>query len=50
MTPFDVLGLTADSQMSDDDVRVAWCRIVRQPMAEPAAVRLQSDEHGMRAG
>lgn len=27
MTPFDVLGLTASSQLSDDDVRAAWRRV-----------------------
>jgi curved DNA-binding protein CbpA len=27
MTPFEVLGLAADSQLTDDDVRAAWRRI-----------------------
>ena len=27
MTPFDVLGLTASSGLSDDDIRAAWRRI-----------------------
>ncbi|HTX84148.1 MAG TPA: DnaJ domain-containing protein [Streptosporangiaceae bacterium] len=27
MTPFDVLGLTADDRLTDDDIRAAWRRI-----------------------
>jgi hypothetical protein len=27
MTPFDVLGLTASGELSDDDIRAAWRRI-----------------------
>src|SRR5258708_3775828 len=27
MTPFEILGLAADSQLTDDDVRAAWRRI-----------------------